>query len=105
MEENNLLKVKLDAIQKQLQLKIDEIRASLKHHGNKGNWAESSFRDVLKLFLPQLYDVGHGEIINSSGDGTGQIDIVITNQYHPMMCILTIFPVFFSLRVWLQLVR
>lgn len=40
-------------------------------------------QNFLKKYLPRSYSLGNGEIIDSDGQRTGQVDIVICNQYHP----------------------
>jgi len=66
------------------------IRSRLTHKGNKGSSAEDAFRSFLSDHLPRIYEVGHGEVIDS-GDraagsidpGAGQIDIIVLNDEQP----------------------
>jgi len=40
-------------------------------------------QDFLKRYLPRNFNFGNGEIIDSENRRTGQVDIVVCNQYHP----------------------
>lgn len=73
----------LGVVEKKLRLALDEARASLEHKGNKGASVEAEVRTVLRRYLPRHYGVGHGEVYDAFGDGTGQLDIIITNSDHP----------------------
>ncbi|MGW5141682.1 DUF6602 domain-containing protein [Nocardia beijingensis] len=73
----------LAVVEKKLRLALDEARASLEHKGNKGSSVEAELRAVLRRYLPRHYGVGHGEVYDAFGDGTGQVDVIITNPDHP----------------------
>lgn len=73
----------LGVVEKKLRLALDEARASLEHKGNKGASVEAEVRTMLRRYLPRHYGVGHGEVYDAFGDGTGQLDIIITNADHP----------------------
>lgn len=40
-------------------------------------------KDFLTKYLPRYYGFGNGEIIDSYDNRSGQVDIIICNQYHP----------------------
>jgi len=40
-------------------------------------------KDFLVNYLPRYYGFGNGEIIDTDGNRTGQVDIIVCNQYHP----------------------
>jgi len=80
---------KLSIIQKQFQLKLDEIRKTHQHKGNKGSNVEQIIRDFLKVYFPSDNRIGQGEIIDSDGGISSQIDVIMTNQYHPHINDLT----------------
>ena len=44
---------------------------------------EEIVRSFLKKYLPSSFDFGKGEIIDSNGIRSGQVDIVILGPYHP----------------------
>lgn len=79
----------LELLQKQMTLRFEEIRAMYEHTGNKGSNAEKILRDFLQQFLPPYYRIGEGEVIDQTGAHSRQIDIVITNEYHPYLNDLT----------------
>ncbi|MEV0769962.1 DUF6602 domain-containing protein [Nocardia salmonicida] len=73
----------LSIVERKLRLALDEARESAEHKGNKGSIVEAQVRDVLRRYLPRHYGVGQGEIYDAFGDGTGQVDVIITNPDHP----------------------
>jgi hypothetical protein len=77
------LKAKLSAIEEKLSASLAEVRAELSHQGNKGARVEQELRQFLKDHLPSSYGCGHGEIIDMNGASSKQMDVVITNEYHP----------------------
>lgn len=40
-------------------------------------------KDFLTKYLPRYYGFGNGEIIDSHGNRSGQVDIIVCNQFHP----------------------
>ncbi len=74
---------KISLIEKQMLLKLEEIRKTFEHKGNKGANVESEFRAFLKTYLPRRLNVGHGEIVDTQYNSTNQIDVVITDENHP----------------------
>jgi hypothetical protein len=80
-----MLKEHIEILQKQMLLRLGEIRAAYRHSGNKGANAEQVLRDFLRQFLPPYNRVGHGEVIDQSGASSRQLDAIITNEYHPFL--------------------
>jgi|GEM_PF-3850822 len=62
---------------------LEEARAAFNQAGNKGWVLETEARRVFKQFLPPRFQIGHGEITDSFGNFTGQVDVVIADQHHP----------------------
>src|SRR6266550_9409493 len=60
-------------------------------HGTKninasGDEVERVVRRILRRKLPQLYHVGHGHIVDSSGSNSPQLDVVLTdNSQSPVL--------------------
>jgi len=81
----SMLKEHIEILQKQMLLRLAEIRAAYRHSGNKGANAEQVLRDFLRQFLPPYNRVGHGEVIDQSGASSRQLDAIITNEYHPFL--------------------
>jgi len=44
---------------------------------------EDAVKEFLKEFFPPTYQLGKGEIIDSLGKRSNQVDVIICNQYHP----------------------
>jgi len=80
-----LIKEKLLIVEKQLKSKLEEIRATHKHRGNSGSVTESVVRQFLREYLPPYNRVGEGEIIDLDENISTQLDIIITNEYHPYL--------------------
>lgn len=78
-----ILESKFSIIERQMELKLEEIREDFKHSGNKGTNIEEIIREFLSSYLPPFNRVGHGEVIDTFGGNSKQIDVVITNNYHP----------------------
>jgi hypothetical protein len=80
-----MLRTKLDILQRQMLLRLEDIRASYHHSGNKGANAEQALREFLRSYLPPYNRVGHGEAIDQSGNNSRQLDVIITNEHHPYL--------------------
>ena len=66
-----------------MQNSLAKMRATFNHPGNKGISLENVFSEFLREYLPKRFEIGNGEVIDSFGNRTGQMDIVITNEDHP----------------------
>lgn len=78
-----MLRDKINAIEKQMLARLDEIRSTYLHSGNKGNVAERTFIGFLRQYLPIKYQIGQGEIIDQDNNTSKQTDVVIVNENHP----------------------
>jgi hypothetical protein len=78
-----MLKDKIAAVEAQLGAKLDEIRATLAHSGDKGALVEEVFRGFLQKYLPRRLAVGHGGIVDLKGQRSRQTDVVIVSEDHP----------------------
>ena len=79
----DMLRDKIAAAEAQMLAKLDEIRATFAHAGDKGASAEDSFRKFLREYLPRRLAVGHGEIVDREGRRSRQTDVVIVTEDHP----------------------
>jgi len=79
-----MLREKFAAIESQMRGKLDEIRATLEHPGDKGTSIEEVFRGFMREYLPRRLDVGHGEILDSEHRRSKQTDLVVVNEDHPL---------------------
>ena len=80
-----MIKEKLLIVEKKLVISLEEIRASYSHRGDRGSVAETIVRDLLREYLPPQNRIGQGEIIDTKESISTQLDIVITNEYHPYL--------------------
>lgn len=70
--------------QKVLAQQLELSRHSITHNGVMGDVNEQLFIDVLRRYLPRRYGVEQGIVIDSNGNTSDQIDIVIYDpQYTP----------------------
>lgn len=69
--------------QREMAARLQEIRQTFAHPGGKGARAEDIFREFLHEYLPRRLGVGHGEIVDSFGERSGETDIVIVTEDHP----------------------
>jgi hypothetical protein len=59
---------------------------SITHNGRMGEVNEQLFIDVLRRYLPRRYGVEQGIVIDSNGNTSDQIDIVIYDHQYPLRC-------------------
>lgn len=78
-----MIKEKLKIVEKRISVSLEEIRASYKHRGDRGSKSEAIFREFLMEYLPPENRVGEGEVIDTNENISTQLDVVITNEYHP----------------------
>ena len=83
MFSNTFIKEKVKLVERQMLLKLEEIRKTFDHNGVKGGLAETELRTFLSTYLPKRLSVGTGEIIDRQFTTSKQMDIVITNEEHP----------------------
>ena len=74
---------KMQAVERSLRSTLEQVRVDLKHSGNKGAKAESTFRRALGEYLPRRLAMGHGEVIDTHGHVSPQCDLVIATDHHP----------------------
>lgn len=73
----------LESEEERLQNNLKQTRKEFEHSGLKGDENEEAVRDFLKKYLPRTYNLGNGEIIDSKGHYSKEVDIAICNQFHP----------------------
>jgi hypothetical protein len=59
---------------------IEAARSALSHPGLKGGAFEETFRQFLKAYLPSNLDVSTGQMVDSRGGITRQLDVVISDR-------------------------
>jgi hypothetical protein len=68
-----------DDVTQSMRLKFRGWEQDLPHEGEKGGIRERRVADFLKSILPQCFGIGSGHIIDTQGNTSGQIDIVVYN--------------------------
>lgn len=63
--------------------KLEVIREKHQHSGNKGAGVEQEVLAFLREWFPPTYQIGHGEVVDTYGRVSGQLDVVVTNEHHP----------------------
>lgn len=66
---------------------LKNARTDFFHSGTKGSAVEEGFRYFLRRYVPRALEVCHGEIIDSHGRRSGQTDVIIVNDEHPLTSI------------------
>lgn len=75
------LKKMFGGLQKQMTAQLNANRDIIKHPGSKGDSLENAWIDWLKVYLPNRYCVDKAIIIDSKGNLSDQIDLVIYDQH------------------------
>lgn len=82
----NKLKQQFLSLQKCLEANLNASRVSIEHPGAKGDASENSWLTMLKEHLPNRYQIDKAFIIDSEGEQSDQIDVVIYDrQYTPLL--------------------
>jgi hypothetical protein len=68
-------------VQRDLELGLRRATKSIEHAGTKGAVNEDNWIHVFREYLPKRYEVGTGIIIDSRGERSQQIDIVIFDKH------------------------
>lgn len=74
------------SIQEQLSADLRGARSILSHPGAKGDASETNWITMLESHLPHRYQVSKGFVLDSNGNCSDQIDIIIYDrQYTPLL--------------------
>lgn len=68
-------------VQAELALKLKRAAQSISHAGTHGTVVEDHWIDVFRAYLPNRYEVATGLVIDSLGNRSDQIDIVIFDRH------------------------
>lgn len=86
MDGQELIQSYYSGVLLRLRSEIDLLNAIIPHNATKGAENEESLRNVIRSFVPQRYSVGSGIVIDSFGQRSRQIDIVIyDSQTYPAL--------------------
>ena len=76
----------LASLHGEIQKKLETSRENLQHPGTKGDASENIWLDLFRTYLPLRYQVATAHIVDSEGEFSEQIDVVIYDrQYTPLI--------------------
>lgn len=76
----------LDNLHKDIQHRLETVRASMGHPGAKGDASEKVWLELFREYLPQRYTAEKAYVVDSNGAFSDQIDVVIFDrQYSPFI--------------------
>ncbi len=81
MSNNILLKELFSGLQNQMIAQLNTNRSNITHQGSKGDALENAWIEWLQKYLPKRYSVDKAIVIDSNGDTSHQIDIVIYDNW------------------------
>lgn len=85
MKKVNLKQIFMN-LQKQMISKLSTNRDIISHPGTKGDASELNWIEMLNIYLPNRYSVDKAFVLDSEGNLSDQIDIVLyDNQYSPFL--------------------
>ena len=70
------------SLQEEMRAKLELGRAMIPHNGEMGAAAEDSWREWLRKYLPKRYKVDKAFVVDSNGNCSDQIDIVIYDSQY-----------------------
>lgn len=75
-----------NAVSNRLRVESREMAGLIKHHGEKGRANEKSIESLLQRMLPPSVRVAPGEIIDSRGKTSAQVDtLILSNTTQPIL--------------------
>nr|QNO52544.1 hypothetical protein BJKGENCM_00034 [Methanosarcinales archaeon ANME-1 ERB6] len=75
------MKELFDSISKRMMLDFEEISKTLTHPGLKGTSKEEKFREFLRKYFPMNLDMSKGQIIDSDGHISKEIDVIVSDAF------------------------
>ncbi len=73
----------LEKLSEKILAETSLIRSNFKNSTNKGNGFEVVLRNLILAYSPATNLITHGEIIDTYGNQSGQIDIAVVQNFHP----------------------
>jgi hypothetical protein len=76
----------LAGLHNDIQHRLDTVRRSFGHPTTKGNASETVWLELFQTYLPQRYQAASAHVVDSQGQFSDQIDVVIFDrQYSPFI--------------------
>jgi len=86
MSNEPFLRELFEGLQQHLRASLQSARSVIKHSGDKGRASELDWLTMLRTHLPNRYEVDSGTVVDSNGDLSDSIDIIIFDgQYSPLL--------------------
>ncbi len=80
------LSVLLAGLHDDIQQKLETVRKTFGHPGTKGDASEKVWLELLKTYLPKRYQAETAHVVDSRGEFSDQIDVVVFDrQYSPFI--------------------
>lgn len=76
------MKELFDSISKRMMLDFEEISITLSHSGLRGAGKEEIFRKFLRRYFPRNLDVSKGQIIDSGGNISKELDVIASDAFN-----------------------
>ena len=76
----------LEGLHNDIHQKLETVRRSFNHPGTKGDGSEQVWLELLNDYLPQRYEAAKAHVVDSKGNFSDQIDVVVFDrQYSPFI--------------------
>ncbi len=76
----------LAGLHEDIQKRLETVRKSFGHPGTKGDASERVWLELLQTYLPQRYQAATAHVVDSKGEFSDQIDVVVFDrQYSPFI--------------------
>lgn len=76
----------LASLHEDIQQRLATVRKTIQHPGSKGDASENVWIDMLELYLPKRYQTAKAHVVDSLGNFSQQIDVVVFDrQYSPFI--------------------
>lgn len=76
----------LASLHEDIQERLGRVRKTIGHPGSKGDASENVWIDLLDRYLPKRYQVARAHVVDSFGNFSQQIDVVVFDrQYSPFI--------------------
>lgn len=76
----------LASLHEDIEQRLARVRKSIHHPGSKGDASENVWIDLLDLYLPKRYQTAKAHVVDSLGNFSQQIDVVVFDrQYSPFI--------------------
>jgi len=76
----------LASLHEDIQQKLSIVRRTIHHPGSKGDASEEVWLELLQTYLPKRYEAAKAHVVDSKGQFSEQIDVVVFDrQYSPFI--------------------